>query len=306
MGPSARILVVGATSFIGTSVARLLFESGYSVTGLARSDEAAAVLSARGLTVLRAGIGAVATASDGLKRFDACLWLSPLPLTEERGALEPLLEAMTDSGKAFIFTSGTAVLGIPSPLGEWDERSFAEGDAFEPSPRLARRVETEQFVRAQADRGVRAMVVRPPMVWGHGGSRQIPWLFNTVSRSGAACYVGRGLNVYSHVHVDDLAQLFQAAIARGRPGALYHAVAGEADFRQIAQAVADAMACPSRSVTVEAMAAMVGRSETEIGLAMNSRSRCPRSRDELGWAPKYVDLIEDVRHGSYRLRYGLT
>jgi len=36
---------------------------------------------------------------------------------------------------------------------------------------------------------------------------------------------------------------------------------------------------------------------------VSSRSRAVRSRAELGWSPKHLDVIDDIRHGSYREKY---
>jgi uncharacterized protein YbjT (DUF2867 family) len=44
-----KILVIGATSYIGSAMARAFREDGHVVTGLARTDDAAVRLSAAGL-----------------------------------------------------------------------------------------------------------------------------------------------------------------------------------------------------------------------------------------------------------------
>ena len=195
------------------------------------------------------------------------------------------------------------MLGIPAPTGLWDERSFGEDDPFTPATHLAIRADTERYVRETAPGNCRAMVIRPPLIWGHGGSRQIPMIFDSVAKTGAACYVGAGLHVYSHVHVDDLADVYWRMLRNGRAGALYHAVAGEVDFRSIAESVAVAMGCTSRSMTFEEAVSMFGLQMARGTLAVNSRTRSPRAREELGWQPRHPDLIEDVRAGSYYRRF---
>jgi len=46
--------------------------------------------------------------------------------------------------------------------------------------------------------------------------------------------------------------------------------------------------------------ALWGKWTANIYYGVSSRSRCPRSRAELGWVPRHVDLVDDIRKGSYR------
>jgi nucleoside-diphosphate-sugar epimerase len=147
-------------------------------------------------------------------------------------------------------------------------------------------------------------VVRPPMIWGHGGSKQTPAIFESARTTGAACYIGQGLNLYSHVHVDDLAEVYRLALEKGAGGALYHAVAGEVCWRAIAEGAAEAVGCGTRSLTLEAAKEVWGPFVGPLFFGVSSRSRSPRTRRELGWTPRHLDLLADVRGGSYRERYG--
>jgi nucleoside-diphosphate-sugar epimerase len=111
--------------------------------------------------------------------------------------------------------------------GDWSEGTFAEEDEFIPSKYIGARKDTEELVCAAACHGIRAFVVRPSLIWGNGGCSAIANFYKSAAKTGAVCYLGRGLNLYSNVHVDDLTELYSLAIEEGTPGHLYHAVSGE-------------------------------------------------------------------------------
>jgi nucleoside-diphosphate-sugar epimerase len=104
----------------------------------------------------------------------------------------------------------------------------------------------------------------------------------------------------SNVHVDDLAEVYRLALEEGVAGALYHAVAGELNNRTLAEAVARDLDVPVRSVNFAEGVRRWGKFETLIGMATCSRSRSPRTRQELGWTPRHLDLLADVGHPAYR------
>jgi len=298
-----RAFIIGAGGFVGRAVSGLLAANGYQVAGLARSKEARERLESGGYQAEEGDLHDLKHLAEIAARYDVTVFTPTIQFNEEAAVITPLLDRYSRSGRVFIFTSGTGVLSIPTHEGEWREETFAEDEPFTPVRWMAIRVETETLVRRYAEMGVTAMVIRPPLIWGHGGSYQVPGIFESVQKTGSACYVGHGLNLYSNVHVDDLADLYLRVIERGVPGALYHAVSGEANFRQIAEAVAEVMGCDPRSVSMEEATAIWGPVIARLLYGASSRSRAVRSRKELGWSPKRLDLIDDIRHGSYRDRY---
>lgn len=294
-----RVLIAGAGGYLGAAVARRLTAAGHDVLALARDKEKADAFAARKLTPVAGDLGDGSFA-DAAMAADAVVFCAAIPFDQEWPSIQPVLDRMAGSGKTFILTTGTAVLSHETPNGEWREETYAEDDAFTPPAWIATRVETENRVREAGERGVRAMVVRPPLIWGNGGSKQIPAIFQSARTTGAACYIGLGLNLYSHVHVDDLAEVYRLALEKGTPSALYHAVAGEANWRSIATSVARAAGVQPRSVTLDEAREIWGPVAGPLYFGVSSRSRAPRTRGELGWTPTRVDVLEDIETGSYR------
>lgn len=298
-----RVLLFGAGGFVGSAIARALKAQNHTVAALARSDESAARLKAEGIEPVPGDLADLAGLAAAARDADGVAFAASIPFDQEWPVASAILTALEGTNKPFVQTTGTAVLSHETPNGEWREETYTEDDAFTPPDWIATRVTTENNIRAFAERGVRAMIVRPPLIWGHGGSKQIPAIFDSVKKTGAACYIGAGLNLYTHVHVDDLADVYVRALEKGQAGALYQAVAGEANWRSIAEAVAAVMDVPARSVTIEEAKEIWGPFIGPLFFGVSSRSRSPRTRKELGWTPKHLDVLTDVREGSYRERH---
>lgn len=293
------MLVIGATGYVGSHIVARLVQDGHHVLGTARSPGAAARVSEIGARVVDADLAEPATLDGALDEADAVIYAAQLLLEPEHEALHRLIERLAGSGKTLIFTSGTGVLSQKTD-GAWSEDSFAEEDDFVPSRWLMRRVTTEQLVLSAAERGVRTMVVRPPMIWGNGGCGLIEAFYKSACKTGEVCHLGAGLNLYSNVHVEDLAAVYALALERGTPSALYHAVAGEVAHRTLAQRVAVELGCGVRSIEFEEAAAIWGKFLALIIMSTCSRSRSPRTRRELGWEPRHADMLSDVPHPAYR------
>lgn len=300
-----RILVFGASGYLGSHVARALIDAGHDVTALARNEESATGIRRMGARSLQGSVEDAGLMARLAREHEGVVFAARVDFAREAELLAPMIAAMRDSGKPFVMTSGTSCLSIDTPEGEWDQNSFAEDDPFDSKLWTKVRMESERLVRGSADSGVRGIVVRPPMIWGNGGGNgQVPWIFQAVPRAGAACYLGHGLNLYTNVHVEDLARIYVLALERGRAGALYHAVAGEVCWRTIAGAVATVMDCDVRSIGYGEMCELWGEKDAPYRFAVSSRSRAIATARDLGWVPRHLDLVDDIVNGSYRERFG--
>lgn len=295
-----RILIYGANGYLGSHLVRHFVGAGHDVTGFVRSADAAARLEAAGARAIIGDLAQLDAALAPLDRADAAIYAAQLMLDAEQATVGALLDRLAGSGKSFVFTSGTGVLSQRTD-GDWSEDTFAEDDPFVPSKYIGARKETEDLVRTAASQDVRAFVVRPPLIWGNGGCLAVANFYESAAKTGEVCYVGRGLNLYSNVHVEDLARLYELVLEKGTPGKLYHAVSGETNFRTIAEAVAQTLAVPTRSVTLSEAMEIWDKFTALIGLSICSRSRSPRSRRELGWTPSpdRLDILEETRHPAF-------
>jgi nucleoside-diphosphate-sugar epimerase len=292
-----RVLIYGANGYLGGRLVKRMVEAEHTVSGFVRSKTAADNLRQMGAQPVLGDLDDPVTTLAPLADNDAIIFAAQLMLEAEHKTIKAVLQAIRGTGKTFILTSGTAVLSQRTD-GDWSEDTFTEFDEFVPSKYIGFRQTTENLVREAAGDGIRAMVVRPPLIWGNGGCLTVKQLYLSAAKTGAVCYIGRGLNLYSSVHVDDLAELYRLALDKGVAGALYHCVSGETNFRAMAEGVARVLNLPTRSITMPEAMQIWDKFTAIIALGVCSRSRCPRARKDLGWAPSpdRLDILDEIRH----------
>ncbi|MER8161578.1 NAD-dependent epimerase/dehydratase family protein [Streptomyces sp. NPDC094472] len=293
------IFVIGATGFVGGALARHLAAEGHTVTGLAGTETAAAGLHAQGITPVAGDLDERRPAVvEAALQADTVIYAAQAGAEQETATVQDLTRAPAGTGKTLVFLSGSGVL-LQRTAGAWSPEVYAEHEPFTPEPPAEFRKAAENAVLAAASEGPRAMVIRPGLIWGPGDHGHTSMIYQSVAATGAACYVGEGLNTYSHVHIDDVTRLFSLALEKGRPGGLYHAVAGETPNRWIAERVAADLDVEARSVTPGEAAGVWGEFGALI-MAASSRIRAVSAQQELGRQPQHTDMLTMI--GEDRLR----
>src|SRR5438477_4817596 len=147
-----KVFITGVTGYIGGSVATKLLERGDEVIGLARSDDAAAALTRRGIEPLAGDINAYTPFVEVAKRVDAVINAAN---SDNPFVVHALLEGLKGTGKTLIQTSGSSVVG-DYHNGEPSDRVFDEDTPFTPEPEKAGRVAIDRSVLAAAKHDVRS------------------------------------------------------------------------------------------------------------------------------------------------------
>ncbi len=294
-----KTLVIGASGYVGGRVVRAFKAAGHEVSGLARSDAAAARVSEAGARVITGDLDDLDALRPHVEATDCVIFTPMVEYATERRAIEVLIEVMAGSGKALVFTSGTAVLAKRTE-GYWFDGNYGEDEPWDGDEVFRTRIPIENMVRDGSKRRIRATVIRPPLIWGHGHAPPIHALHSS-ARTGAVCYVGPGLNVFSTIHVDDLADIFLLAATRGTPGALYHAVSGETNFRSLAEQIAHLRGVKTRSISGAEIDEVFGPFLGPVVFASCNRTRCPRTQTELGWKPNpdRLDIYAELAHPAF-------
>ena len=297
-----KIFCTGASGYIGGSVAAHLVAAGHQVTGLVRSQETADAVRARGIEPVMGTLDEAAVLSQAAKAADVVVNAAS---ADHKGAVVALLDALAGSGKPFIHTSGSSIIGTRSK-GQRADAVFDEDTPFTPSPARVARVALNELILSYRDKGCRPVILCPSLIYGigHGAGRdsvQVPYLIKLAKKRGNAAHAGPGENIWSNVHIDDLVALYTLAIAKAPAGAFYLAENGENSMREVCMAVNRMLgfaAAPSAMSMEEAIAEW-GEGTTEDTMASNSRVRAVWAR-ELGWKPQARSLIEEIEQGCYR------
>ncbi|ATB44304.1 epimerase [Cystobacter fuscus] len=297
-----RAFVMGVTGYIGGSVARRLLRDGYQVTGLVRTQAASERVAALGIQPILGDIENGALLSRCARQADVVINAANM---HHRGSVEALLEGLSGTNKTLVHTSGSSIVSEFGE-GEVSERIFEDDTPFTPEPVKAESVAINRLVLDSAARGVRGIVICPPMIYGRGtglkrDSIQVPALIQMARTQSAGVHLARGLNVWSNVHIDDLVDLYALAIERAKPGDFLFAEAGEERFLDIAAAISRMLGYGGRTVSfpIAQAVALVGETEARYSGASNSRVRATRARG-LGWTPKHTSLLREIEQGSYR------
>jgi nucleoside-diphosphate-sugar epimerase len=230
-----RVFVTGGTGHSGSSIVPELIGAGHEVTGLARSDTAAAALSALGAKVRRGhledldGLKEAAADSDGVIHVAHRQDLLPSGGIEAVAAAEvPIMlaygEALAGTGKPLVVAGS---IGSPGKLGRpvtEDDPALPVGGEHKGTLRARNVVETT--VIGLAERGVRSSVVRLPTIAHSMTDRAgfLSMLIALAKERGFAGYPGDGANLWNAVHVRDAAALFRLALEKGPAGKYWHAI----------------------------------------------------------------------------------
>ncbi len=299
-----KVFVTGASGYIGGSVAAGLVAAGHQVTGLVRSDDKASRIRELGLTPVIGTLDEAALLARSAREADVVINAAH---ADHRGAALALLEALAGSGKTFIHTSGSSVVGTRTQ-GEVVDDVFDETTPFEPSPARAARVALNHEVLEYAGRQVRAVIICPSLIYGFGhgvnkNSMQIPWLIELARKTGTACHIGSGGNIWSNVHIDDLVDLYLLALDSAPSGAFYFAENGENSMHEVCAAIARMLGLhgATQSMTVAQAAQHWGEGPANDTMGSNSRVRAVRARQELGWRPRAMPLLEEIERGCYSM-----
>lgn len=292
-----RVLVTGATGFVGSAVVHELITAGHQVIGLARSDAGAASLAAQGAAVAPGSLEDLDSLRRGAETAEAVIHTGFVhdfsrfaeACEIDRRAIEVLGATLEGSERPLLVTSGVAVRA---------EAMATEADPAA-APTSAYPRASEAAALALAARGVRASVVRlPTLVHGAGDRGFVPHLIALARETGVSAYIGDGLNRWPSVHRRDAARVYGLALEQNDAEGPWHAVADEGvPFREIAALIAERLGLPLATLSP-------AEAEQHFGwfammASFDGPTSSDRTRARLGWSPQEANLLADIATAGY-------
>ena len=297
-----KIFLTGASGYIGSVVAERLKDKGYKISGLARSDEAAAKLEAKNIEVARGELLNFDVLKNAAREADAVIHTAfshnfddfNESVKLERDVIAAFAESLERTNKPLIVTSGSSVLGDT-------KNAVADEDfPFDQDSSRVLRGEAERDVLQLSSKGIRGIVLRLPLfVYGRSGSSFVPFILNQAKAENSANYVESGESKVSAVHVEDAADLYALALEKSTAKGLYNVSSETASLKEISEAVGRLLDVPAKRISAEKAREKFGKM-FEL-LSVNNQLSSEKAQRDLHWSPNsYNSILEDIEHGSYR------
>ncbi|KAJ0107758.1 hypothetical protein J7T55_000020 [Diaporthe amygdali] len=232
-----KIFMTGVTGYVGGTVFNTLVTAhpDYNITVLLREPKASFYEKYPSVKVIQGNFEDFQVLKDTASKADMVHHGD----SDHETAVKALLAGVTERAAAslpafYIHLSGTGIIVEWDNLGELHPKVWSDIDDIDaiwsfPSEKLHRNTESliQEAWTSHGDR-LRTAIVCPPIIHGRGtGTGRIDggfytWLYDESVKKGATFYLGSGSNIYSRVHVADVAQVFLKLIesaARGGQGA---------------------------------------------------------------------------------------
>ncbi|GGH20257.1 NAD-dependent epimerase/dehydratase family protein [Paenibacillus segetis] len=297
-----KVFVTGATGYIGGSVAKVLIDAGHDIYGLVRDPKKVDALKQIGIKPVLGTLEDIEVLTKYSKLSDAVIHTAD---SDHRGAVETFISALRGTGKAFLHTSGSSVVGDDARGDSKSENIYDEETPFVPMDIRADRVAINNLVRkAGIDDWVRSVVIVPSMIYGNAlglptESDQLPQVIRKSKMVGAGVHVGKGVNRWSNVHIKDLADLYRLALEKAASASYFFAENGEESFQDIAKSISETLGFEGKTMSWPADEAIAELGDwARFAIASNSRVRAVHARNLLDWKPSEEPMLSWIKNNS--------
>ena len=301
-----RVLVTGATGFVGHTLGKRMVLNGWHVRGTVRSVEQVAKLPAGIEVVPVKSIGVETNWSDALAGVNTVVHLaarvhvmketSACPLQEFRtvnvAGTEQLARMAEKAGvRRFVFLSSVGVNGNRT-----HGQPFTEVDKPCPySPYTQSKFEAEQvLLRITSETGMEVVIIRPPLVYGTGNPGNFLQLLNVIAKGWPLPFASIK-NLRSFIFVENLVDAIVTCINHPKAAVQTYLVSDGEDIStpELIRKVSAALGRPARLFPfppslMRFTGKLLGKSDAVERLVGSLTIDSSKIQRELGWKPPYT------------------
>ncbi|SHF48061.1 NAD-dependent epimerase/dehydratase family protein [Pedobacter caeni] len=292
------VFIIGVTGYVGGSIAVKLLEKGFRVYGLVRHADDIE-------SVKNLGVKPVHTKLDGNPEGYTILQKVEIVInaadSDDTFLIAFILKALEGTDKMYIHTSGGGIVGDKAE-GKYPGTEIYDDIPQFPLLERMGRVVIDKEVISYSKKGVYTVVICPTLVYGIGkgikkDSSQVPALIKAAEKNKNVVLIGSGANLTSNVHIDDLTDLYVLAIEKANSGSFFFAENGTVSFLEIGYSIISRLGYKQDTIqqlSIEDAIALWGPIMAHFGLGSNILVNSDRARKELGWHPKYDNLLQEI------------
>ncbi len=288
-----KVLITGATGYIGSGVAQAFRRAGHTVWGLVLEEKDVRTLAKQEIFAVVGDLNEPDSYRQAAQDCDALIHCAADYRHDWAGSDRQTIETMiaisqaAQHPKTVIFTSGSWVYG------NTNGQSVNEEEQLTPIEIGSHRPAVEQMVLNAPH--VRGIVIRPGNVYGKREGMLNEWLMDAYNNS-EIIVPGNGTNHWPMVHVDDLGQGYLLAVEKGKGGEIFN-IAGpyHPTVRQLLDAIVQVSDYTGkiRYIPLPEGLERIGPNAEAIALdLMVDSSKASRI---LGWQPRHLGFTEQTQ-----------
>ena len=300
-----KVLVTGATGFVGRHLCRMLIDAGHEVTAAVRAEPSPAL--ADGITVVDVGeLSAGTLWRDALAGQDAVVHLAARTHVMHETESNPEMayrrmnvevtrrlanECALLGIKRIVFMSSIKVNGEATPK----DRPYTAADTPAPEDAYGRTKLSAERELARATEGTSTdfVILRPPLVYGPGVKGNFEKLMRAVA-AGSWLPLGSLANRRSLIYVENLCSALIQCLESSKAAGRTYLVSDGDDLSttSLVRRIAAALGIPARLLRVPApllklAGKLTGKSAAIARLTGSLRIDGSALCSELGWQPPY-------------------
>lgn len=296
-----KVCIFGGAGFIGSRIVKCLLAHGHQVVALVRNPQKAAKLSHLGAVLRQGDLANLEDIRNAMSGADVAInvavppYLGRIGLTRVRAMAKEYMRNVKN-----VFDEAQLARNIPTILSEgtliWgDSGNGWHNETSLVSPWGTGRIGelSTPYTMRLIEEGAPIVRIVSGLVYGAGS--WFEHIIYKLMRRGWFRMYGDGENIFSFVHVDDVAEAYRLAVEKLPLGQAFAVVDDEpAKFKDFCNYVARSMGKPPvKSMPIWLATILSGLVVVEE-MTMNCRVKNVKVKEKLGWLPRYASYQNGI------------